>query len=310
MKNLNFNITINELARICNVSAGTVDRALNNRDGISKKTKDRILAVAKEYGYIKKTENKPHIIGIVLFDLYNDYFSELVMHFEAESKKNGYSLVVMFTDKDCKKEVECIKYLYYMGVSSIVLCPINSGDEFENFVASLKIPIITIGNRLNNIPYVGIDNAKAMFDAAKFVFERYESVIYFSPAIKSENNFYAQSERLYGFKKATAELGIKNNIVTDIKALDSAIENYGDEKFAILCSSDYYLLGLLARYPSIPIMGFDNLNILKYFDSNIATVDGGSENVAKFVIGNIVSKTSEDVIIEHKIISYGNEKGF
>ncbi len=307
MKNLNFNITVSELAKICNVSSGTVDRALNDRDGISKKTKERILEVAKEYGYIKKSEKKPKLIGIVLFDLYNEYFSELVMHFEAESKKNGYSLVVMFTDKDCKKEIECIKYLYYMGVSSIVLCPINRGDEFENFLSSLKIPIITVGNRLKNTPYVGIDNAKAMFDAAKFVFEKYENVIYFSPAIKSENNFYAQSERLIGFKKASLELGKKTNVITDINELDATLEQYNHEKIAILCSSDYYLLRLLAKYPNVPIMGFDNLSILKFFDMNIATVDGASEKVAQVAIENIKSKECEDSIIEHKIIFYGTD---
>ena len=44
-------VTIREIARYCNVSEGTVDRALNNRTGISTKTKERILAAAKELDY-------------------------------------------------------------------------------------------------------------------------------------------------------------------------------------------------------------------------------------------------------------------
>ena len=44
-------IITNELAEICGVSQGTVDRALNNRDGINVNTKEHILRIAKEYGY-------------------------------------------------------------------------------------------------------------------------------------------------------------------------------------------------------------------------------------------------------------------
>ena len=49
MKNLC--VSTNVIAKICNVSQGTVDRALNNRPGIRASTKQRILNVAKQYGY-------------------------------------------------------------------------------------------------------------------------------------------------------------------------------------------------------------------------------------------------------------------
>ena len=44
-------VTIREIANYCNVSEGTVDRALNNRTGISSKTKELKLAAAKELEY-------------------------------------------------------------------------------------------------------------------------------------------------------------------------------------------------------------------------------------------------------------------
>ena len=43
-------ITTSEIAKICNVSQGTVDRALNNRTDIKAETKRKILEVAKRYG--------------------------------------------------------------------------------------------------------------------------------------------------------------------------------------------------------------------------------------------------------------------
>ncbi|HBN83134.1 MAG TPA: hypothetical protein DDZ89_04760 [Clostridiales bacterium] len=50
-------ITLNDIARIAGVTIGTVDRAMHNRSGISEKTRQKILDIAKEYDY------KPDIIG-------------------------------------------------------------------------------------------------------------------------------------------------------------------------------------------------------------------------------------------------------
>jgi len=164
-------ISTTQLAKICGVSQGTVDRALNDRKGINADTKARILQTAKEYGYRPNIHarsisgGKSMLIGIVLFDLDNQYFSDIITQFEAACANIGYSVVAMFTHKDKEKERSCIENLYHMCVDGIILCPINKGIIFENFLTSLNIPVVTIGNRLERIPYVGIDNYAAMCDA-------------------------------------------------------------------------------------------------------------------------------------------------
>lgn len=156
----NTRISTIKIAEICGVSQGTVDRALNNRNGISPKTKEKILSVAREYGYRPNIHassmagGKSHLIGVVIFDLKNQYFSDLLTQVEFYCNRLGYSAVVMFTDKDHQKEIQCIQDLYQLSVDGIVLCPSNRGEEFENFLLSLDIPVITFGNRLSKFPYV------------------------------------------------------------------------------------------------------------------------------------------------------------
>ena len=76
-------ITTTQLARICGVSQGTVDRALHNRVGISEETRKRILTVAREYDYRPSSQvggqENSMLIGVVLLDLYNEFFSRLAM---------------------------------------------------------------------------------------------------------------------------------------------------------------------------------------------------------------------------------------
>ena len=51
-------ITLNQIAEICGVSRGTVDRALHNKGNVRPAVAERIKAVANEYGYIP---NRPAV---------------------------------------------------------------------------------------------------------------------------------------------------------------------------------------------------------------------------------------------------------
>lgn len=190
-----------QLAKICGVSQGTVDRALNGRKGISPKTKEKILATAQEYGYCPNIHarsiagGKSMLIGVVVFDLENQYFSDILTAIEKEFTANGYSTIAMFTNKDSKKEITCIENLYHMSVDGIVLCPINKGEEFENYLLSLNTPIVTIGNKLDNIPFAGIDNALSMRETVEYVLSKgYEKLIYVKPRLTEKTPLPKQND--------------------------------------------------------------------------------------------------------------------
>ena len=101
-------ITTTQLARICGVSQGTVDRALHNRGDINPKTRERILEVAREYDYIPTVQNKDQansmLIGVILFDLYNEFFSKLAMSLVNAADRFGYSIIFQFSNKNEKSE--------------------------------------------------------------------------------------------------------------------------------------------------------------------------------------------------------------
>lgn len=234
----NLKISTSELAKICGVSQGTVDRALNGRPGINEKTKNKILSVAAEYGYRAGQGNSIKLIGVIVFDLNNAYFSNLITDIENELKKIGYLVTVMFTRYDTQCEIENIRYLYNIGVEGIIICPINSGEEFGNYLKSFDIPIVSVGNDIFSVPYVGVDDFCAMKEQTQQIIkEGYENIIYFSPAINYKNA-YAQKQRYEGFKSAINDLEIPYEVIKDISEIQESYKN----KSAVICSSDYYAL--------------------------------------------------------------------
>ena len=148
MKNLK--ISTSEIARICNVSQGTVDRALNNRMGIKAATKEKIIQVAKKFGYRDFANTEKHEVsgqvGVIIFNLENEYFSELVTEIEHALREEKLGTIIMMSHYDKQYEIECIRSLYNMGVDGIILCTVNCGEDFDNYLKLFDIPIVSVGN--------------------------------------------------------------------------------------------------------------------------------------------------------------------
>lgn len=305
-------ISTNQLAKICGVSQGTVDRALNNRPGISAKTKERILEAAKTYGYRPNIHarsisgGRSMLVGVVVFDLQNEYFSDLLTKLEEACRKKGYSTVVMFTHKDPERERECIESLYRMYMDGIVLCPINQGEEFEAYLHSLEIPIVTVGNRLETFPYIGIDNFSAMEQATEYAIDKgCHNLIYVHPAWKQAQNAYAQKERLRGFCYAAKKNGISGRIVPWREVQHLAVI---EEKTAVICSTDLYALRLLqmAKERNWCILGFDNISMIDTLGLQLDSVAYDTDAVAEAAANFLTGGAARDVLVNHRYIIRGS----
>lgn len=298
------NITTAELAKICGVSQGTVDRALNNRADISAATKRKIIDTAKLYGYRSRIDAKEREIkgqvGIIVFNLNNDYFSELVMNTEHILRRMGYCTVVMMTHYDKKLEIECIRNMYNMGVCGIILCSVNRGAEFEEYLKMFDIPIVAVGNDIGGVPYVGIDDFAAMYDMTKSVLsDGYSEIVYFSPALKYESA-YAQRLRYEGFKGVMK--GREYTLITDI----SEIKTEYRVETAVICSADYYAMQVKFKAKKVKVTGFDNLGIMRKCSPEIDSVEYDTEEIAMAAVEVILHGSTESVTVKHKIISGKN----
>ena len=298
----NLKISTSQLAKICNVSQGTVDRALNGRSDIKAETKQKILEVARHYGY-RDYVSMPHDeiagqIGIVIFNLNNEYFSELITEIEYALRKVKLGATIMMTHYDKQYEIECIRNLYNMGVKGIILCSANNGTEFENYLKLFDIPVVAVGNRVKSLPYVGIDDFAAMREMTeKILNDEQQNIIYFSPAL-NYSDAYAQRLRYEGFLSAVGKA--KYSVVTDI---DDIKESY-EEKTTIICSNDYYALKVYFKASNVKIVGFDNIKAIDKYKIDIASVGYSMAEIANAAVDIIRCNGKESVIVKHFIAEH------
>ncbi len=288
-------LTIKDIGRLCGVSIGTVDRALNGRPGVNAETKARVLAVARQVGY------RPHLparslvtgktmtVGVVVFNLRNYFFSQLITSIDRFLRGHDYSVYPAFTERDLDNERECLTRLCSMNVDGIVLFPVGRGAEYERFLRSLGAPIVSVGNRISKAwPFAGIDDQSAEMDAVKFIADKgYEEAVFVGPPLSdgARQNVYEVEQRYLGFSQGAREhlRAGRPRLVQSAGYLEEAAElaRQATRRTAFLCSSDIYALRVLKAFRErgirVPedagLMGFDNIDVLEFIRPRLATVD-------------------------------------
>ncbi len=314
-------VTIKDIAKYCGVSSGTVDRALNNRPGIKEKTKQKVLQAAKDLKYRPDftarslVKGRTMTLGIVLFDLYNRSYAQLLTAVELKAREYGYFLYIALTDKDMENEKQCIEYLANHKVDGIILFSVNKGTEFEEYLHGFSIPIITIFNFLSaDWEYVGIPERAAMKNGVSHIIDKgYKQFIYISPPLKYKGitNIYTQEERLEGFLEALASNDLKEaEIIRHNDYLDylEKINFRQRERTAIICSCDLYALEVMrflkTKGYSIPldvgIMGFDNIDVLKYVTPALTTIEYPVEAIGDKAVESLVHKIEKGSYINNE----------
>ncbi|GAE25309.1 transcriptional regulator [Halalkalibacter wakoensis JCM 9140] len=319
-------VSIKEIARICGVSIGTVDRALNNRPGINPKTKEKILQVAKEKNYRPDyraqslVKGKTKTIGVVLFDLQNRSFALLMNAIESELRKSGYSLHLALTDKDKEKEIESINYLIDRKVDGIILFSVNQGNGFNKFLQSFDVPIVTIFNHVSDQwHHIGVKEREAMLDAVKHTIKKgYKRFVFICPPLSllGKVNIYTQHERLKGFIDGLSEYNLLDNhlIIEEKDYLEKVAEFkfLRNEKTAILCTCDFHALEVMKflkeHQVNIPaevgIMGFDNIDVLKYVEPQLTTVEYPIEEIGISAVQSLVNKLENGIFPSVPLLNY------
>lgn len=314
-------VTINDLARICNVSRGTVDRALHGRGAIDPKTKARILSAAQAHGFLLNHHasslktGRSRSVGLIVFDLNNAYFTRMVSAAQHEFLARGLFCFICLSDKDKRQEQRLIEDLVRRQVDGIALLPINEDRAFSEFVQRLPIPVVTISNRLQGVHHVGADGDAAVRSGMSYFREHnYRTVHFVCPPARNigRENLSTQLNRLEGYRQFRAmhpdmrgEEILNEDYLQRVRALVMA----GGECPGFFCSSDHYAFKLfrmareegLAIPDSFALMGFDGMdNVLNFLEKKLTTIHYPAFDIgtcAADMLSNLIE--GEDQPMEH-----------
>jgi LacI family transcriptional regulator len=121
-------VTLEDVARQAGVSTMTVSRVINNTGRISQATRDRVREIILQLDYRPSraartlVTNKTFMVGLVLPDITNPYFAEVVQGVEHVAWQRDYSVLLVNTDENLAREQAALSQIEETTVDGIIVC--------------------------------------------------------------------------------------------------------------------------------------------------------------------------------------------
>jgi DNA-binding LacI/PurR family transcriptional regulator len=172
-------MTLTNLAKELNLSIATISRALSRPEDVAAPTRQRVLAAVHRHGYKPNGTSRAlrtqqtRTIGVILSDIRNFFFANLVKAIEDEAQANGYTLLICNADEDSAKEETALQLLLDRKVSAVINCSTGANlDLLRRFQRSGAILLdLDRESGLQNVDTVVIDNHKGAELAARHLIE-------------------------------------------------------------------------------------------------------------------------------------------
>ncbi|HEX4203441.1 MAG TPA: LacI family DNA-binding transcriptional regulator [Ktedonobacteraceae bacterium] len=217
---------IYDVAKRAGASISTVSRVLNGSARVKPEVEARVRAAIEDLNYQPSRAarslrvNHSKIIGLLITDIQNPFFTALVRGVEDMAQRNGYSLILCNSDEKPSKELQYTEILCAERVAGAIVTPTReSARAFQPF-RDRGIPIVAVDRRIKDheTDAVLVDNKRGACDAVKHLYENgYRRI----GIVTGPQTTTTGRERLEGYRQALKEVHLPH---------DAALERYGSFK--------------------------------------------------------------------------------
>jgi LacI family transcriptional regulator len=229
-------VSIKDVALKAGVSIASVSYVLNNKadSRIGKETADKVIKAAEELNYRANTAAKnlktqrTNIIGLIVADIANPYFSQIARIIENEATKKGYTLIIGSSDENKEKFESLINMFYHRQAEGLIIAPVENSEVCLQKLQKQNIPFVFIDRYLPKMQAdnIQINNYDISFSVTQHLIDAGRKNILL---VAYDTTLEHLLQRAEGFKDALKESNLQytdNNIFSIHKdQIDQDIEN-------------------------------------------------------------------------------------
>lgn len=274
--------TIRDVARLADVSLGTVSNYLSGKKPVSDAMRTRIDAAISELQFVPNAAvrvmqgGRSHVIAFIVPDSGNPFFLEVARGIEDFAIDNGHVVVSCNTEGDLERERHYAKALSEMRVSAVVAVASSTNEHLLSTLQKSGVRVVTLGRQVPGSPFptIAVDDLRGGFMAMSHVLERGHRRVAFLGAPDAESQI---RERFAGCVAAYTDAGLDSaqllRVDADLNspmarsAASRSILELDPRPTAVVCANDVIALALEAEAIraglSIPgdlaIVGYDDI---------------------------------------------------
>lgn len=301
-------VTIKDIAKALGLSTSTISRALRDSHEISAETKQLVLECAEKLNYkpnpiaLSLKEKRSRSIGIVVCEIANSFFSQVINGIESIAYDRGYNVIVSQSHESYEREVVDLQFLSSRSVDGIIISLATETTDLSHIKAlhDRGMPIVLFDRITEeiNTHKVIVDNYRGAYDATEHLIKNGFKRI---AALAGSEFLSITSERLAGYNDALKAHGLEYSkeyvqhcyyggmVFSEVEEAVNKLLTLKKRPDAIITTSDKLTTGCLRtlkrRGISIPdemgMIGFSNYDIAELVDPPLTVIRQPAEEMGK-----------------------------
>ncbi len=328
-----------DVAARAGVSVATVSRALSrDRKQVSAPVLQRIIDAAEELEYIPNNlarnmrSGTTRILGLVISDIGNPFFTAVARGAEDVAQQHGYSLVLSNTDENPEREAASLGVMAAERAAGVIIATTNENGTALSRFRDLGMAIVAIDRHISDFPTdsVVVDNESAAYEAVTHLVRLGHRRI---AIVGGPSDADTARERQRGYERALREARIPVHPELVCKGdfrevsgltMTRCLLDLPDPPSAIFAVNNLTTIGVLGalrergvEMPStISIVGFDDIPTGELLDPPLTVVQQPTYRVgtraAKLLIRRLHEPTApiQEVVLEASLIVRGSTGPF
>ncbi len=287
--------TLDDVARLAQVSTATVSRCLNTPERVVEDTRERVLKVVKDIGYAPNfgaralAAKRTNTIGAIIPTMENAIFARGLQAFQEQLADHGLTLLVASSSYSPDLEEEQIRTLLARGADALLLIGFQRDPSVYEYLEKRGVPFVISWaySERGHYPSVGFDNRLATRQLAKKAIDLGHRDLAIITAPREPND--RARERVAGILDAAAGAGLDTDAIPIIEtpyAIDNGhiamkkLMQLDRRPSVVLCGNDVLAIGAvqaakelgLSVPDDVSVTGCDDIEISEIIDPGLTTV--------------------------------------
>ena len=303
--------SIREVAKRAGVSPATVSRVINGTARVDEEKRERVEKAIEETGFRPNElaralyRKSSKIIGVIVPDIENPFFSELAKAIEKEAYEQEYRILLCNSDDQKEKELANLQMLAQLQADGVILMT-NTGEKSQSYEA-VSMPIVFVDRRLDEMGQTSVIEADH-YAGGKLAAEHLIACgCRKITCIRGPQELSSGKKRYEGYREVCRQYSMKERFVDSTykyedgaKVAEEVLRRYPDTDGIIACNdmtavSVYKVLQKRGyRVPEdIQIIGFDGVKFGRFLTPELTTVAQPIKEMGKCAVQMILGTVKE-----------------
>ncbi|TDG23426.1 LacI family transcriptional regulator [Paraburkholderia silviterrae] len=300
--------TIQDIAAAAGVSKSTVSLVLQDSPRIKAETAEKVREAARTLGYVYNRGaanlrgRRSTTVGMVINDLTNPFFVELLVAIERVLAQSGYTTLMAHTAENVETQTRVLRSMREQNVAGLIMSPaLGTPGSLTAEIQSWGIPLVLVMRPMGtDVDTVGVNNAHGFALSTEHLIQQGHTRIAFAG---NRSGYTVANQRRQGYLSTMAAhgLAVEDNWIVDVELTPNggrdavrAIFDMKPRPTAVVCYNDQVAFGVLHELDrmgkragkALAVVGCDNVVASEHTNPPLTTLSAGADK-----LGTMASRT-------------------